>query len=249
MIKRLIVNADDFGISEGATLGIIKAHQEGILTSTTCMMNMPYATMALNEAKKYPNLGVGVHLVATIGKPLTKINSYIEDNGDFIYLSKYPSEIPQGNLDDLYQEWKAQIEKFISITNKKPTHLDSHHHIHMLPELSKVAIKLAHEYDIPLRQRQKFTDHYQFVRCDDSFYNHNVSYDYLIGLLNNQDESLEIMCHPALLDWRLYQMSSYNLKRMLELDILTDSRLKQYIKDNQIELINFSNINKQKSSH
>lgn len=242
MIKKLIVNADDIGISEGATLGIIKAHREGILTSTTCMMNMPYAIMALNEAKKYPDLGVGVHLVATIGKPLTKINSYVEDNGDFIYLSKYPNEIPQGNLDDLYQEWKVQIETFISIMNKKPTHLDSHHHIHMLPELSKVAIKLAHEYDIPLRQRQMITDHYQFVRCDDSFYNHNVSYEYLINLLNSQDESLEIMCHPALLDWRLYQMSSYNIKRMLELDILTNPQLKQYIKDNQIELINFSNL-------
>ncbi|WP_296877307.1 hypothetical protein [Thomasclavelia sp.] len=50
------------------------------------------------------------------------------------------------------------------------------------------------------------------------------------------------MCHPALLDWRLYQMSSYNIKRMLELDILTNPQLKQYIKDNQIELINFSNL-------
>ena len=40
MIKKLIVNADDFGLSEGVCLGILKAHRDGILTSTTCMMNM-----------------------------------------------------------------------------------------------------------------------------------------------------------------------------------------------------------------
>ena len=54
MIKKLIVNADDFGMTEGNSIGILMAHADGILTSTTCMMNMPFAKFALDQAKNYP---------------------------------------------------------------------------------------------------------------------------------------------------------------------------------------------------
>ena len=70
MIKRLIVNADDYGLSEGVCLGILKAHRDGILTSTTCMMNMENIEKYLEMTKAYPNLGLGVHLNITVGKPL-----------------------------------------------------------------------------------------------------------------------------------------------------------------------------------
>ena len=70
LIKKLIMNADDFGMTQGNSIGILLAHAEGILTSTTCMMNMPYAEWALKEAKKYPELGVGIHFVLTVGRPL-----------------------------------------------------------------------------------------------------------------------------------------------------------------------------------
>ena len=58
MIKKLIVNADDFGLSEGVCLGILKAHRDGILTSTTCMMNMENIEKYLEMTKAYPNLGL-----------------------------------------------------------------------------------------------------------------------------------------------------------------------------------------------
>ena len=78
MIKKLIVNADDFGLSEGVCLGILKAHRDGILTSTTCMMNMENIEKYLEMTKAYPNLGLGVHLNITVGKPLTKV-SFIKE--------------------------------------------------------------------------------------------------------------------------------------------------------------------------
>lgn len=125
MTKKIIINADDFGISEGAVLGIIKAHQDGILTSTTCMVNMPYAKMGLELASRYPNLGVGIHLVLTVGRPLIDgAKSYIDKNGNFLRPSAYPNEEPNANFDELYREWKAQIERFIKLAGKKPTHID-----------------------------------------------------------------------------------------------------------------------------
>ena len=114
MINQLIVNADDFGMTQANTIGILVGHSQGIITSTTCMMNMPYAEFALKEAKKFPQLGVGVHLVLTVGRPLVEgAQSYTDQNGDFIRPKDYPDGKPHANQDELYREWKAQIEKFI----------------------------------------------------------------------------------------------------------------------------------------
>lgn len=245
MTKKIIINADDFGISEGAVLGIIKAHRDGILTSTTCMVNMPYAKLGLQLASKYPDLGVGIHLVLTVGKPLIDgAKSYVDSHGNFLRPAAYPNGKPNANPDELYREWKAQIEKFIELAGKKPTHIDSHHHVHLLPQHRDVLLKLAKEYDLPIRQREQISNDYQYVRCNNLFYKDNVNYEYLTSMINDFDEYGEIMCHPALLDWRLYQMSSYNIPRMKELEVLCDEKIKQYLKDNEIELINFSHLKK-----
>ena len=168
----------------------------------------------------------------------------LDKNGNFLRPSAYPNEEPNANFDELYREWKAQIERFIKLAGKKPTHIDSHHHVHLLPQHHYVVIKLAKEYDLPIRQRDQIINNYQYVRCNDQFYKDNVNYEYLTSAINDIDEYGEIMCHPALLDWRLYQMSSYNIPRMKELDLLCDKKIKQFIKDKDIELINYSNLKK-----
>ena len=128
MIKKLIINADDFGMCEGNSLGILLAHEKGLVSSTTVMMNMPYALWALDKAKAYPNLGIGVHLNLTAGKPLLPgKKSYTDEEGNFLRPSAYEDEFPDGEPDEVYEEWKAQIEAFIAHTGHLPTHLDSHH--------------------------------------------------------------------------------------------------------------------------
>ena len=67
---KLIINADDFGYSNGVNYGIIDAFKNGILTSTTCLTNMPGFNHAIQLAKENPNLGIGIHLTLTCGKPL-----------------------------------------------------------------------------------------------------------------------------------------------------------------------------------
>jgi len=249
MIKQLIINADDFGMCEGNSIGILLAHKNGMVTSTTCMMNMPYARFALEQAKHFPHLGVGVHLVLTVGKPLIEgAKSYTDQNGNFIRPKDYPDGNPHADEEELYNEWKAQIDKFIEITGHKPTHLDSHHHVHLLPWHLAVTKRLADEYDLPIRQREKVLNNYQYVHCNDEMYGNEATMDFLLRSLQEDDEILEIMCHPALLDQRLYDISSYHLPRMKELEILTSKQLKQFIEDNHIELINYSCIQKIKTS-
>ena len=107
MIKKLIINADDFGMCEGNSLGILLAHEQGIVSSTTVMMNMPYASWALDKAKAYPNLGIGVHLTLTAGKPLLSgKKSYTDEAGNFLRPSAYEDGFPDGEPDEVYEEWQ-----------------------------------------------------------------------------------------------------------------------------------------------
>lgn len=246
MIKKLIVNADDFGMTEGNSIGIIHAHTDGILTSTTTMMNMPFAKFALDLAKDYPKFGVGIHLVLTVGRPLVDgAKSYTDENGNFKRPNMYPNDHPENiDLDELYKEWKAQLEYFIEVAGKKPTHIDSHHHVHLLPELQEVSIRLAKEYDLPLRQREKIIDTYEYARCADQMYGDLITYDFMASELSVDEDIIEYMCHPAYIDQRLYDMSSYCLARMKELQLLRSQEVKDFIKNNNIQLITYSDLKK-----
>lgn len=245
MIKKLIMNADDFGMTHGNSVGIMMAHANGILTSTTCMMNMPFAKFALDAAKQFPKLGVGIHFVLTVGRPLVDgAKSYTDNDDDFIRPKDYPDGQPHADPEELYIEWKAQMEKYIEIAGHKPTHIDSHHHVHLLPWHVEVAKRLAKEYDLPMRQREQVLDTYEYVRCDDRMYGDDANYDFVTGAFKTDEEILEFMCHPAYVDQRLYDMTSYCLPRMKELDLILSPEMKKFITDNNIELINFSDIKK-----
>ncbi len=72
MDRRIIINADDFGLCDGVNEAVAQAHSDGILTSATIMVNMPAAEKAVKIAKKLPSLGIGVHLNLTEGRPISK---------------------------------------------------------------------------------------------------------------------------------------------------------------------------------
>lgn len=243
-MKKVIINADDFGMSFGNTIGILYAHDKGIVTSTSCMINMPYAEFALKEAKKYPNLGVGIHLNITVGQALTKgKKSFTDDEGNFINKKLYPDGNPHADKDELYEEWKAQIEKFIKVAHKKPTHIDSHHHVHLLPWHIEVVKKLANEYDLPIRQTLQIDYRYEYIPFTEAWYGFkNITIEKMQDIILKSQGNIEIMCHPALIDQELYDTTSYSLERMKELSLLCQNSLKEWIDWQNIELINYSDL-------
>jgi chitin disaccharide deacetylase len=156
MSLRLIINADDYGRTLDISRGIREAHLRGMVTSSTTMLNMPSAADDLKIAlKETPNLGLGVHLVLTAGKPLlpaVKIPSLTTPAGNFHKLEQFVSLAPSLNLAEAKAEWQAQIETFIATVGKKPTHLDSHHHSsYFTPGLLQSMFELAREYGLPIR--------------------------------------------------------------------------------------------------
>ena len=152
MIKRLIINADDFGFSRSVTDGIIHAHSHGILTSTTLMTTMPDCDRAMDIARSHPQLGVGIHLCLTQGTPRSGPLQYLASANN-----QFPRHVGQllrrihlnrKALDEVRAEWAAQIEYALNYA-LRPTHLDSHKHIHHWPALANVAVNLAGQYQIP----------------------------------------------------------------------------------------------------
>ncbi len=154
MDKRLIINADDFGLSESVNKAVEQAHSKGVLTSTTLMANMPAAGEAAKIAKRLGGLGVGVHLNLTNGKPLSEsgdIGYLLNGDGSFVSSPAKLAFLSIGRhklRNAIRAELAAQIQWVID-NGLKPTHLDSHKHIHSYPPIFPIVCELARRFEIP----------------------------------------------------------------------------------------------------
>ncbi len=136
MRRRLIVNADDFGLASSVSQGIIEAHQAGHVTSTTLMVNTPGTDEAVGLAEANQRLGVGLHFNLTEGQPLTDATSLVDARGNFLLRRSLLRRSALGRIDpaDVVGELEAQLDRF-SEFGIELTHLDSHEHVHMAPTL------------------------------------------------------------------------------------------------------------------
>ncbi len=157
MLRQIIINADDFGCTPGVSQGILEAHLNGIVTSTSVMVNMPTAEQwvktALEEAL---DLGLGLHLNLTTGRPVSRlkdVEGLVDADGVFYPKRELLDRLP--TIDPAYveRELLAQVARFEQITGRLPDHLDSHHHItYMSPPTMKLMAKLARELEVPMRR-------------------------------------------------------------------------------------------------
>jgi chitin disaccharide deacetylase len=147
-MKQLILNADDFGMTRGVNEGIIRAHREGVLTSTTLMAGGPAFADAAERAKQNPELGVGCHLVLVGGHAISKredIPTLAGDAGQLpASLPDFVARVTSGRIrmEEIELEMRAQIEK-IRAAGIKPTHLDTHKHTHAHPRVMEALGRVA----------------------------------------------------------------------------------------------------------
>jgi predicted glycoside hydrolase/deacetylase ChbG (UPF0249 family) len=154
-MKRLIVNADDFGYSEGVVRGIIDLHQAGLLTSTSCMTNMPAWPQAAAYLREHPEFGAGVHLVFNEGQPVLpveRVPALVAKDGKFLEDGRILRSLRAGTTAQLRAEFRAQIERFIADVGRQPDHLDNHCAVsYIRPDRFKVALEMARAYNLPIR--------------------------------------------------------------------------------------------------
>ena len=208
------------------------------------MMNMPSTEHAVQLAKEHPNLGVGVHLVLTSKKPLRNdVSSLVNENGEFKN-KKQIFEYIDIDRKHIEAEWEAQIEKFLSY-GLQPTHFDSHHFVHSHPNISPVIFQLAEKYNVPVRNNFGIEKPPHIITTElfiSKFFGDNVELDTILEIEKYKDNTVELMCHPGYVDHELLMNSTYHLKRTNELEILTSTTIKNWIKRNNIRLINYRDI-------
>ncbi len=260
-MKKLIINADDFGYSRGVNYAIVDSHCAGILTSTTIMANMPGFDHAVELAHQTPTLGIGIHLTLTCGRPLLSGHTtLVDDSGTFPRLGFYEDPSTAVSLDEVRAEWTAQIERALA-AGIVPTHLDSHHHIHTYKNLPEVFAELARTYKLPVRESapvRPAVDLSEFRHPDcliDPINPSGVDFSmeldsYRAGMLTGtvrqlerafeHSECVEIMAHPAYVDYHLFTNSSFNAHRAVEADLLQSREAREALERmGDVELVTF----------
>lgn len=260
MPKRLIVNADDYGLTPEVSRGIRAAHQQGIVTSTTCMMNLPATAGEIEKALvQTPRLGLGVHLVLTAGRPTCApetIPSLCAEDGRFFKLGALQSRLADVDPADAEREWRAQITAFMSSAGRAPTHLDSHHHSsYFSPPLFEVVLRLARELGCGIRlpdgapggpEIRALLDASAPPHSDTlytGFYAEGVKAVTLSAWIDTlSDGTHELMTHPGYCDAELESISSYARNRDRERALLTDPLVRATLRAHDVELITFADL-------
>jgi hypothetical protein len=154
--RYLIVNADDFGLTDGVTEGIVQSWRDGVTTSTSAMINMEGAPQRLARVRaQYPQLPIGLHLNITGGRPVLppkQVPTLVDANGEFYSNTAILEHLPDISLDELRAELHAQAELFVA-TAGRFDHLDYHHHmVALYTPFYPIVRALAKEYGVPVRQ-------------------------------------------------------------------------------------------------
>ena len=245
MISRLIFNADDFALTALISAAIIEAHQQGVVTSTTILANCDEKLLleAVEYSKHNPDLGFGAHLVLTTRRPLLETHkTLVDESGNF---GLTYDTLDKVDTEEVYMEWKAQLDRLSE--HFELTHIDSHHHVHLHPKLRSVVRKLGDEYGIPIRDTKDGFP--KRIHADLGFYAENTTFEYLKSIMKKHKGLVEIMVHPGYKDdVFLQEISSYVDYRQTELEVLKSQELKDFIKSNNINLVNYNVIQLRRSN-
>lgn len=151
-MRRLIVNADDFGISPSVNEAVIRCYRKGNLTSATLMANMPAAEDAAKLARENPGLSVGLHFCLTEGRPLSDCPTLVDRRGVFLDRPRLLLKILRGQVEqgEVVREFLAQLGRLRAL-GIAVSHVDSHQHVHMSPWLFKRILPVINDDRIPLR--------------------------------------------------------------------------------------------------
>ncbi len=214
------------------------------------MVNFGATAEAVEQIPKYPDLGVGLHITLTGGKPvlpLKRVSSLVDSRGQFC---RKPEEFGRLDPGEVRLEIEAQLDRFRELTGQLPTHFDSHHHAHRVPIVCEAVCTLARKMNLPIRNAspavQLQTLNFDIQSTDyfvEDFFGDDVGVASLLNILRGLTPgSTELMCHPAYVDDELRANSGYVAERELELAALIDSAGSRYCDEEKIEFVHFGSL-------
>lgn len=242
-MKYLIVNADDFGLSDYVNEGIINAHKAGSVTNATLMVNREFSREAVRLARENPALCVGLHL------DLDDLLGRDEKGNERFGMQRISRMLSDTRFfHEVEAEIEAQIRTFKN-TGLELTHLDGHHHLHAIPELFPLIVDKMVSYGIKTIRFSKEFDliKYPPIKWSNGFFNEmrellkrdniKVADHFVTGwqpydLKNIADGVTELMTHPGTKEeWRVR-----------ELDMLTGREWMDAVRVSDIKLISFRDL-------
>jgi predicted glycoside hydrolase/deacetylase ChbG (UPF0249 family) len=248
--RTLIVNADDFGLTEGVSRGVLEAHARGIVTSTTLLVNRQIPPARLEELRG-SGLGVGLHVNFTLGVPvsdLRRVPSLVDAEGQFL---RDPAAVAARVApDEARIEIGNQVDAFRKLLGRFPTHLDSHHHVARAAPLFELMIFFARALRVPLRaqdaearqairhERLSAPDHFVGDAGAEAYWTPERVLGHLATLGGGVTEW---MTHPGYFDDDL-AYSRYGRQRETEIAGLTDPRARETIEREGIRLAHFGTL-------
>ena len=245
--RRLIVNADDFGLTAGVSRGILRAHRDGLVTSATVLASLP-PEPELDAAAAGAGLGLGLHFNLTWGRPVSPagtVPSLVDAEGRFGRDLAVLQE--RARPDDVRRECETQIEVFSRRFGRPPTHLDSHHHVHRVPRVMDAVVDVVLGARLPLRSQDAgfreglrrhgiaTTDHFLGDAQVEPYWTTERLLDQLAILPLGVTE---LMCHPGVFDEDL-AYSRYGRQREVELAALCDLEARATVQRLDIRLCHF----------
>jgi predicted glycoside hydrolase/deacetylase ChbG (UPF0249 family) len=213
-MRWLIVTADDFGITRGINRGIIQAHREGILTSTSLMVDRPACEEAAALGRDCSTLSIGIHL-----------------------------ELDPDDAGRVQGELERQYARFLELVGAAPTHVDSHHDVHHDPRILPQVLEWSDRTGVPLRGYSRARHFSKFYgQWGGETHLEQIGVERLLHMLavDIREGVTELNCHPGYVEPGF--PSSYAAEREVELQTICDERVHRAILETEIGLIGFRHL-------
>lgn len=271
MLKHLIINADDFGLSAEVNQGILECFEEGVVTSTSLLPNGPVFGQAI-EAIRQSNIPVGIHFILTNGEPVMpaeRVPSLVDKRGYFWNKWQFTRRVfekkirPQEVVKELYAQIRKCVDHGIEFD-----HFDSHHHVHSLPGIEKYFSQIVAEFGLTACRKIRHTGYFMkplkshiiqntIAVLDSSTHDHQFhSPDQFYGFNLMADENKHDALHHILAHIRpgiaelmchpgyasMGDIGRYNKRRFDEKKALCSHDIKTHLENRHIELISFSDF-------
>lgn len=275
-MKTLVVTADDVGLHPGMTLGALRAHEQGIVTACSVVANGRALDDAIERLRDHPKLDAGVHLTFVGGeRPLSspeQVRSLLGSDGAFLPgFRAFAARYFLGRIDaaELEAELRRQIERLLA-SGLRLRHANSHQHLHVLPRVFEIVLKLAEEYRIPwvrvprdpavslsprsieigILNRIGRQARRRLARSVARTADHTVGIldagrltpGRLVGILKDVDGMTELVCHPGVGDGELAGAYDWGYRWDEETAALCDAGVKEALRAGGVEVMGFSGL-------
>ncbi len=253
---KLLIQSDDYAISRAVSLGIIHGIKNGVVRNTGIFMNMPYTEECFKWIEPYlDKIGFGIDLNLSTGYTVlshNEVKGLTHEDGRFFSSSENrkmdneANNFDHVNYEEAYKEFDAQIQKFIKMVGRKPDYI--HNHAYSTKTILKVTQDLVEKYQVPYSKDFSYPamGWYKFGEGLEGQIKDYGLIDYIINDVNgylNKEIGL-LVTHCGYVDSDIVNLSSFNTCRFKDLEALTSDEVKNWIKDNNIELITYKDIKK-----